>query len=243
MAIRNWFGGKKAPAEEATELQAEGAPPQAAPAAGEAPPAAAPPAPSGPIDFVAILAASGIQPDARERVVKAKSLLKAMPQDGASATKRQAVEAAFQAFDIPTQKIIDNATAEIEALRAYIRAGEEDKSQKLAAGERRIADLEGQIRDVRAAMAQAVAAQERRQRLTLDEIGTVEPILKFFGREAPPVVAKPSKPADAPEVEAIEVEEASLSDPEGSNAANVAGAVAKAKGAEVAKAPAAKRSA
>jgi hypothetical protein len=215
MAIRDWFGGsKKAASDEAAESAPEAAPPQgASPAATPAPPAAveggAPPAEAA-IDFVAILTAAGIKADARERVVKAKQLLRTMPVDGPSATMRKVVEAAFQAFEIPTEKIIDAASTEIDALQAYIRAGEDDKTAKLAAGERRIADLEGQIREVRATMAQVVAAQERRQRLTSEEIATVEPILKFFGRDASPKAA--SSKESPPDVDVVEVDE-SLSSP------------------------------
>lgn len=210
MAIRDWFGGSKKPAsEEAAESAPEATPPQAAP---ETPPPAAvedgappPPPVQAPVDFVAILTAAGIKPDARERVVKAKQLLRTMPSDGPSGTMRQVVEAAFQAFEIPTEKIIEAASTEIDALRAFIRSGEDDKTAKLAAGERRIADLEGQIRDVRATMAQVVSAQERRQRLTTEEIATVEPILKFFGRNA---AKAPSAKDAAPDVDVVELDEA-----------------------------------
>lgn len=142
------------------------------------------PVPAGAIDFVGVLATAGIEPDVRDRVVKAKQLLRALPAGTPSETKLLIVEAAFQAFEIPTQKIVQGASAEIEALRSYIQAGEDEKEAKLADGERLIALLEGQIRDARAAMEQAVAAQERRQRLTAEEIATVEPIVHFFTHEA-----------------------------------------------------------
>jgi hypothetical protein len=144
------------------------------------------PRPITAIDFVAILATAGIQPEVLDRVGKAKQLLRSLPADTPSEAKRQIVEAAFKAFDIPTQKIIDGASAEIEALRSYIKVGEEEKAAKLADGERRIATLEGEIRDVRASMALAVATQERRQRLTTEEIDTVQPIVQFFAQAASP---------------------------------------------------------
>jgi hypothetical protein len=186
--IRSWFGGKKqAPAEEMLAL------PEASPQPIEA----GPPPSQAPIDFVAVLAAAGVEPDVRDRVVKAKQLLRSLPPDAPSEMKRQVVEAAFQAFEIPTQKIIEGASAEIQALRSYIQVGEEEKSNRLADGERRIAELEGEIRDARTSMALAVAAQERRKRLTTEEIATVEPIVQFFAQEAiamaAPIATKPAR--------------------------------------------------
>src|SRR5262245_40130965 len=136
-----WFGKKKAQQDDEAppEVAPPQAPPKAAPAAAEAAPAAAPAAPANvPIDSVATRTTAGVQADGLARVNQARQLLRSMPQDGPSATKRQVVEAAFQAFEIPTQKISDGATAEIQALRAYVRGGAEDMAQKMAAGERRI---------------------------------------------------------------------------------------------------------
>lgn len=161
----------------------------ASPAAG-----AGAPVPAGAIDFVGVLATAGIEPEVRDRVVKAKQLLRALPADTPSETKLLIVEAAFQAFEIPTQKIVQGASSEIEALRSYIQAGEDEKEARLADGERLIALLEGQIRDARSSMEQAVAAQERRQRLTAEEIATVEPIVQFFTHEA---IRSTAAPGDA----------------------------------------------
>ena len=179
MAIRSWFGGKKQ-AMEADEPEVQPAQPQAAsaPAAPSQPPPPLKPA----IDFVAVLTAAGITPEARARVVKAKQLLRSMPPGTPDAVKRQIVEAAFQAFEIPTQKIVESASAEIVALRSYIRAGEEEKATTVAEGQRRIAELEDQIREARAAMDRASAAQAQRLRLTTEEIATVEPIVQFFAQ-------------------------------------------------------------
>lgn len=176
----SWFGAKKdEPEEELPAVEASA------------------PDPDGPIDFVAVLAAAGVQEGAQSRVSRAKQLLRTMPPNTPDATKRQIVEAAFQAFDIPTETIVDGARAELEALGTYIRLGEEQTSAKLADGEARIAELEAEISDVRASMALAVAAQERRHRLTTDEIDTVAPIVQFFfkGEQA----TETQSAVDAPE--------------------------------------------
>ena len=181
--ILGWFGGKN----DEGEVLIEAAPPPRSLRAPTPPPA------TGPIDFPAVLASAGVVGEVRDRVTKAKQLLGKLPPDAKPAVKRQIVEAAFQAFDIPTAKIVEGATAEVDALRDYIRKGEDEKSTRLADGARRIGELEGEIAEVREAMDQAVAAQERRERLTTEEIDTVAPIVQFFLHEStsmppPPVV-------------------------------------------------------
>ncbi len=180
MSIKTWFLGK-----DKTEADLAGSPAQGDLSGASPPNGAAPPAPP-PIDFVAILEAAGIPADVRDRVVKAKQLLRSMPAGTPDAAKRQIVDAAFQAFEIPTQKIIDGAAAEIAALRAFVQAGEADKETKLAEGERRIADLEKQIRDTRAYMDGVVAAQERRHQLCEEQVTSIQPIVQFFAQGAAP---------------------------------------------------------
>lgn len=201
MSIKTWFTGKsKADAEPA---------PAPTPENGAASPDAAPAPP--PIDFVAILESAGAHADVRDRVTKAKQLLKSMPAGTPAETKRQIVEAAFQAFEIPTQKIVDGATQEIAALRSFIQAGESEKEMRLADGERRIADLERMIRETRAYMENVVAAQERRKRLTTEQIDAIAPVLRFFAEktDAPaPVHSAPEPtPASQADVQIQVVEE------------------------------------
>lgn len=202
MSIKNWFSGKN-------KAEAEPAPPPA-PENGAAAQEGPPPPP--PIDFVAILEAAGIHADVRDRVTKAKQLLKSMPAETPAETKRQIVEAAFQAFEIPTQKIVEGATYEIAALRTFIQTGEAEKEARLAEGERRIADLERLIRETRAYMENVVASQERRLHLTTEQIDSIQPILQFFAdKPAPPpqVAVKPPEPSpdSLPDVHIHVVEE------------------------------------
>ena len=177
--LRAWFGGNSD-----DQSLSEGAPPPPPPPR-ELPPSTTtlPEVPTGPIDFPAVLAAAGVSVEVRQRVLKAKQLLRSMP-DAKPAMKRKIVEAAFQAFDIPTEKIVEGASAEVVALREYVRVGEEEKTSRLADGARRIEELEAEIRNVRASMDQAVAAQEEREQLTRDEIATVSPIVDFFQYES-----------------------------------------------------------
>lgn len=184
MSIKTWFTGKsKAEAEPAPAPTRENG--AASPDGPAAPP---------PIDFVAILESAGVHADVRDRVSKAKQLLKSMPAGTPAEAKRLIVEAAFQAFEIPTQKIVDGATQEIAALRSFIQAGETEKEARLADGERRIADLERMIRETRSYMENVVAVQDRRQRLTAEQIESIEPVLRFFAEKS----AEPAPVLDAP---------------------------------------------
>lgn len=201
--IRRWFGGTR----------------RALPGSRRAAVAAsAAAAPDAPVDFGVILAAAGIQIEVSDRVGKARQLLRALPSNASGATKRQIVEAAFEAFEIPTQKIIEGASAEIEALRAYVQTGEEEKAKRLTEGERRILELEEEIQSVRASMDRAVAAQERRHHLTTDEIATVQPIVEFFLHEATPAAATSSERTSAPGLDREELVSISVRPPRASRA-------------------------
>ncbi len=203
MSIKTWFLGKDKTEADLAGSLGQADLPGASPPNGAAPPAVPP------IDFVAILEAAGIPAEVRDRVVKAKQLLRSMPAGTPDAAKRQIVDAAFQAFEIPTQKIIDGAAAEVAALRAYVQAGEADKEAKLAEGERRIADFERQIRETRAYMEGVVAAQERRHQLSEEQITSIQPIVQFFAQGAPPEPSPRHREAD-PDVSVQSVSPESL---------------------------------
>ena len=109
------------------------------------------------VDFSAVLKRAGVDADQQQRVKKAQDLLRSLPDDSPAALKRQIVEAAFTAFDVPTQKILDDGSA-------------------------RIAELEAEIAQIRASMATAVSDQQIRDRATQQQIAGVTPIISFFAQ-------------------------------------------------------------
>lgn len=161
-------------------------PPPPAPA-----PAPAPPSTAGfrlatrtptTLDFSAVLKRSGVDAEQQQRVKKAQDLLRSLPEDSPAAVKRQIVEAAFTAFDVPTQKIIDAATLEVQALEAFIAAGGAATQKIIEDGSARIAELEAEIAEIRASMATAVADQKIRDGATEVQINGVKPIIAFFAQ-------------------------------------------------------------
>ena len=138
------------------------------------------------IDFVAVLEAAGVDAEQRSKVLKAQELLRTLPADAPAAVKRGVVEAAFRAFDIPTQKIVTAASNEIDALNAFVRASEETTKQIIADGAKQVTDLERQIREIKEGMARAVAEQAGNIQATQAELVEVEPVLRFFEAESTP---------------------------------------------------------
>ena len=134
------------------------------------------------VDFSAVLKRAGVDADQQQRVKKAQDLLRSLPDDSPAALKRQIVEAAFTAFDVPTQKIIDAATLEVEALETFIAAGGQATQKILDDGSARIAELEAEIAQIRASMATAVSDQQIRDRATQQQIAGVTPIISFFAQ-------------------------------------------------------------
>ncbi len=154
------------------------------------------PAPPSEVDFAAILLAAGVSPEQRSKTLKAQELLRTLPGDTPAPVKRDIVEAAFKAFDVPTQEIVAAASKQIEALKAFTRTGEEHTQAVLAEGNQQIQLLESKIAGVKASMDREVAAQAVRARSTLDQINKVQPVLQFFARDG----AAPSHPVAHPAI-------------------------------------------
>lgn len=155
------------------------------------------------INFPEVLQRAGVDGEQQQRVRKAQELLRSLPEDSPAAVKRQIVEAAFTAFDVPTQKIIAAATAEVEALEAFIEEGGARAQQVLDDGAARIAELEAEIAEIRESMAAAVSDQGVRDAATVQQINGVKPILSFFAQTDAPLQAPShahavSAPAPAP---------------------------------------------
>jgi hypothetical protein len=138
----------------------------------------------GGVDLAAVYESLGVDADERDRVTKAQELLRSLPQDTPVAIKKQIVEASLKAFGVPTEKIIEAAVAEIEALESFIRAGQGETQQILSESTVRITALETEIAEVRSVMQKVVGEQEARTRLANQEKLRIQDVLEFFGQEA-----------------------------------------------------------
>lgn len=150
------------------------------------------------IDFPAVLRRAGVDADSQERVTKAQDLLRSLPKDSPAAVKRMIVEAAFTAFNVPTQKIIDAAVTEVAALEAFIDEGGATAQQVVDEGAARIAELDAEIAEIRASMEAALADQAVRDAATYAQIASVKPIIDFFGQDqGQPVHVQPVQPVQS----------------------------------------------
>lgn len=138
----------------------------------------------GSVDFVKVYESGGSDAQERDRVSKARDLLRSLPAETPAAVKKQIVEASLKAFGVPTDQIIAAAVEQLQILEAYLRAGQGDTQGLLAAGASKIADLEKQIAEVKQTMEQAVKEQEARTVVTNQEKLSVQQVLEFFGQEA-----------------------------------------------------------
>ena len=153
---------------------------------------------NGTLDFAVVYQAAGIAPEERERAGKAQTLIGSLPSDTPAATKRQIVEASLKAFGVSTEKIIEAVVQEIQALEAFLRAGQGDTQKVLAEGSARIDALQKEVVQVKQAMEQAIAEQEGRTRTTNAEKLRIQGVLEFFGRDAVAKVVEDSPKLHTP---------------------------------------------
>ncbi len=153
------------------------------------------------VDFPRVRVAAGVAPAVHDLVVKAQELLRTLPSDTPAATKLRIVQAAFNAFGVSIESIVDAASREVKALAEFIDTGESNTDKIRIEGAKRIADLEAEIAKVNASVELAVANHAARASETQDEILRVQPVLMFFAQEkaaAAPVAAAPVAAVFAP---------------------------------------------
>jgi hypothetical protein len=143
-----------------------------------------PAAPGGQVDFDGVFGAAGIGSEERDRVVKAAALLASLPSETPVAVRKQIVEASMKAFGVPVDKIIEAGVGEIQALEGYIRTGAADTEKLLAESSTRIAQFEGEIKNIRTIMDQRVKEQQAVTAACNTKKLDVQRVLEFFGQEA-----------------------------------------------------------
>lgn len=143
-----------------------------------------PPVVQGTIDFDQVFEAGGVDATERDRVQKAKELLRSLPAETPNAVKKQIVEASLKAFGVATDKIIEAAVESVQALESFIRAGQSETQKTLSEATERIAQLEREIQDLRMVMQNAVSDQEMRMSAANQKKLEMQEVLEFFGQEA-----------------------------------------------------------
>ena len=173
----------------------KGAAAAAAPAAKPMPQVFTTPPPAakgGNVDFDAVFDAAGVDAEERGRVTKAADLLKSLPAGTDPIVRKQIVEASLRAFGVPIDQIIEAGVQEIQALEAYIRSGASDTESLSNESEKRIAQLQQQITDIRTVLQQSVEEQKQVMQLCNAKKLDIQAILEFFGQDAVAKVVKES---------------------------------------------------
>jgi hypothetical protein len=153
------------------------------------PPLAAPPPPSDVapmraddrVDIGAILASASVSGEDRDRVDRARQLLRALPNGVSADVRRQIVEAALTTFGVPTERIVDAGHKVSDALQGFIAANRHATERLVEEARTRVHALEQEILRVRQAADQASAIHEKRIHDASVEVVAVRQVLEFFG--------------------------------------------------------------
>ena len=151
-----------------------------------------PTASGGVVDFEAVFAAFGIEPEARERLAKGEGLFKSLPAGADATVKRQIVEASLKAFGVPFEQIIETACEEIQALDSYQRKGGAALQAFCEEAGQRVAAAEQEIQSIRTAIAKEVDDQKKTLETCNRKKLEVQRVLEFFGPEVVGRVVKES---------------------------------------------------
>lgn len=157
-----------------------------------------PAAKAGRVDFEAVYDAAGIDPDMRSHCDKAAQLLANLPTQADPAVKKQIVEASLKAFGVPIASIIEAGVHEIQALEGYIQADTRDARKVAEESEKRIAQHEEEISQLKTVVAQRAADQTAVAQACNDRKLEVQRVLEFFGQEAVARVVRDSPKLTSP---------------------------------------------
>ncbi len=157
-----------------------------------------PMAQGGRVDFDAVFDAAGIDRDMREHAAKAADLLNTLPTQADPAVKKQIVEASLKAFGVPIAKIIEAGVHEVQALEGYIQADARDTRKVIEESQRRIAQHEQEVTQIRTVMAQRSDEQQAVIKACNDRKLEIQRVLEFFGQEAVARVVRESPKLTSP---------------------------------------------
>jgi hypothetical protein len=143
-----------------------------------------PAAQGGRVDFDAVFDAAGIDAEMRAHCTKAGQLLATLPTQADATVKKQIVEASLKAFGVPIAKIIEAGVHEVQALEGYIQADARDTRKVIEESQRRIAQREDEINQIKTVMSQRGEEQQAVLKACNDCKLEIQHVLEFFGQEA-----------------------------------------------------------
>jgi hypothetical protein len=157
-----------------------------------------PAAQGGRVDFDAVFDAAGIDAEMRAHCAKAGQLLSTLPTQADPAVKKQIVEASLKAFGVPIAKIIEAGVHEVQALEGYIQADARDTRKVIEESQRRIAEHEEEINQIKTVMTQRGEEQQAVMKSCNDFKLEIQRVLEFFGQEAVARVVRESPKLTSP---------------------------------------------
>lgn len=152
----------------------------------------------GHVDFDAVFDAAGIDAELRAHCTKAAELLAGLPTETDAAIKKQIVEVSLKAFGVPIEKIIEAGVHEIQALEGYIQSDARDTRNVIDESQRRIAQHEQEIEQIKTVMLQRNQEQQSAMQACNERKLQVQRVLEFFGQEAVARVVRDSPKLTSP---------------------------------------------
>jgi hypothetical protein len=143
-----------------------------------------PAATGGQVDFDAVFDAAGISAELRSHCSKAGELIASLPTQAEPTVRKQIVEASLKAFGVPIDRIIEAGVHEVQALEGYIQADARDARKVMEESQRRIAQHEEEITQIKTVMTQRVDEQQAVVKACNDRKLDIQRVLEFFGQEA-----------------------------------------------------------
>ncbi len=138
------------------------------------------------INFDEIFTQGGLDPAGLERVTKAETLLKGLPEATPHDIKKQIVEASLKAFGIDVVTIIQATTTQLQALDTFVRINSEQTAKGISAAEEQIKQHNEKIAALRADIEKRTGLLAQTTNAATARKSEVQRVLDFFGAATPP---------------------------------------------------------
>ena len=137
------------------------------------------------INFDEIFTQGGLDPAGLERVNKAETLLKGLPEATPQDIKKQIVEASLRAFGIDVVTIIQATNTQLQALDTFVKINSEQTAKGIVAAEEQIKQHNEKIAALRADIDKRTGQLALTTNAATARKSEVQRVLDFFG--APPL--------------------------------------------------------
>ena len=145
------------------------------------------PAGDAKINFDEIFTQGGLDPAGLERVTKAETLLKGLPDATPVDVKKQIVEASLKAFGIDVVTIIQATNTQLQALDLFVKVNSEQTAKAITAAEEQIKQHNDKIAALRGDIEKRTGQLAATTNAATARKSEVQRVLDFFGASKPKV--------------------------------------------------------